>query len=140
MEVGKFKDLADRRDVDVLYALFGLYGGIYARSSGSYPSSVNGMWELFLDGPVTDLPQLQHQVALPGHQDSMGTLQTAGFDFVWYLSVVMKAILIVCRSEMLVLVQVLFDRTWIFWNFVFRRRPWWMSLKSEVVCFQYTKE
>lgn len=29
---------------------------------------------------VTDLPQLQHQVAPPGCQDSMETLQTVGFD------------------------------------------------------------
>lgn len=77
-----------------------------------------------MDGVMTDLPQLQHQVALPGHQDSMAILQTAGFDFAWTPSVVMTAILIVCRSEMLVSVQVLFDRTLIFWNFSFRRQPW----------------
>ena len=124
MEIRGFKDLADRWDFDMLYALFGLYGGIYARSGGSCSSESIGCGENVMDGVMADLPQLQHQVALPGHQDSMETLQTTGFDFAWSPSVVMRVILIVCRSEMLVSVQVLFDQIWIFWNFSFRRRPW----------------
>ena len=77
-----------------------------------------------MDGVMSDLPQLQHQVAPIEHQDSRAIWQTAGFDFAWALSVVMMAILIVCRIEMPVSVQALFDQILIFLNFSFRRRPW----------------
>lgn len=45
MEIGRFQDLADRWDFDMLYALFGLYGSVYARSGRSYSSESIGCGE-----------------------------------------------------------------------------------------------